>query len=163
MRVLRSQCNGRHSSSIVFVRCQIECPIGGDPVRTQSEQVGRVAVRNRRASDMTEEERPYAIFYDQGHTAGLAGVPVEECPYRPAGQNRRELLARRVAWLEGHSDGIAKRRQAIADPIRATAEQRQLKTRAIAQRRYQRKVLRRAGHPERYVDRRLRQLAEQDS
>ena len=107
-----------------------------------------------------EEERPYARFYDQGHTAGLAGVPIEQCPYRPIGENRRELLARRVAWIEGHADGIARRRHAIAEPVVSTAEQRQLKTRAIAQRRYQRKVLRRAGHPERYVDRRLRQIAE---
>lgn len=107
---------------------------------------------------MTEEERPYVRFYDQGHTAGLAGVPADRCPYRPLGENRRELLARRVAWLEGHADGVSQRRQALTAQI-AAAEQRQLKTRAIAQRRYQRKVLRRAGHPERYVDRRLRQIA----
>jgi len=106
---------------------------------------------------MTEEERPYARFYDQGHTAGLAGIPAEQCPYRPVGENRRELLARRVAWLEGHADGIAMRRQSIAESIRD--KQQQLRTRAITQRRYQRKVLRRAGHPERYVDRRLRQIA----
>lgn len=107
------------------------------------------------------EEKPYARFYDQGYTAGLAGIPVEQCPYRPIGTGnaRLEQLARRVAWLEGHADGIATRRQAAAVPVRVPAEQRQLKTRAIAQRRYQRKVLQRAGNPERYVDRRLRQIA----
>ena len=120
-------------------------------------------------------EKPYRQYYDQGHTAGIAGEPVERCPYqRRAAQRvdeRLETMARRMAWLEGHADGISKQRQAIAcgrverhkpkrapkaaiapvDPGRVV--------RATVQRRYQRRAQRSAGGPERYVDRRLRQIA----
>jgi len=148
------------------MRNEAQRALGRDSVRTQYKQDGRIPLRNSRATDdMTEEERPNALFYDQGHTAGLAGVPIDQCPYRRvAGPTRLEQLVKRVAWLEGHSDGIAKQRQAqtvaAAKPKRDKSPEtiRQL-GRAIAQRRYQRRQLEKAGRPERYVDRRLRQIA----
>jgi ribosome modulation factor len=109
---------------------------------------------------MKEEESPYARYYDQGHTAGLAGVPVDQCPYRAVGANRLEMLSRRLAWLEGHSDGLSKRNQAPERLKREKSPATILKlSRAITQRRYQRRALEKKGRPERYVDRRLRQIA----
>lgn len=115
------------------------------------------------------EEKPYARFYDQGHTAGLAGVPVEQCPYRPIGTGaaRIEQLSRRAAWLEGHADGTSRRHQVIESgrvrdkrrrPELPKAERGRL-VRSTILRRNQRRTMLANGEPERYVDRRLRQIA----
>lgn len=115
-----------------------------------------------------KEEKPYALYYEQGHTAGLAGVPVDHCPHRAVGENRIELLSRRAAWLEGHSDGVSKRNQVVASGTHVPGKRKRPElpkpepgrlVRSTVQRRYQRREQLEAGGRERYVDRRLRQIA----
>lgn len=118
-----------------------------------------------------KKESPYARYYVQGHAAAIAGVAVEACPYRAAAEDRLEQLSRRMAWLEGHLDGLTRRAKVLetgrsmwgADeerPLVAPAAGRLV--RSIIQRRYQRGAMLAAGGPERYVDRRLRQIAAEE-
>jgi ribosome modulation factor len=118
-----------------------------------------------------KEEKPYAQYYDQGHAAGFTGARAEACPHQVVGADRREQLTRRLAWLEGRSDGEGARGKMLeAGRIdRGPKRRKQLvppasrpHVRSVVQRRYQRGAMRAAGGPERYVDRRLRQLAEED-
>lgn len=118
-----------------------------------------------------KEEKPYALYYEQGHTAGLAGAPIGQCPYRAVGENRLELLSRRAAWLEGHADGARKLRQLVARGTHVPGKRKRPElpqpppggmVRSTVQRRYQRREHLAAGRPERYVDRRLRQIAEDE-
>lgn len=117
---------------------------------------------------MSDDERPYARHYDQGYTAGFTNSAATACPYQPApGAQRAEVMARRMAWLEGHTDGIGHRDKIIrTGRVGGPKTQRKrattpaaVKPRAIVQRRWQRRAMRDNGGPERYVDRRLRQIA----
>jgi len=112
---------------------------------------------------MSEEESPYAQYYNEGRTAGIEGQPSSSCPYIPnAGPQRRELLTRRMAWLEGHVDGDAERLQIIkignargGNKSAHRLQKPEPVPRSIVQRRFQRRALEAAGKPERYVDRRF--------
>ena len=115
-----------------------------------------------------DDVRPYARHYDMGFKEGFTNGPVSRCPYQVViGSQRAEVLARRVAWLEGHADGLKSRDQIIRTgrvgrskgPRKRAATPTAVKPRAIVQRRFQRRRMRDNGGPERYVDRRLRQIA----
>lgn len=115
-----------------------------------------------------ENERPYQRHYDLGFNAGFTNSPSAACPYLPSvGAERSEVMARRMAWLEGHSDGQKSREQIIRTgrvsrtkgPRKRATTPSEIKPRAVVQRRFQRGRMRDNGGPERYVDRRLRQIA----
>lgn len=97
----------------------------------------------------------YTSCYKAGYVAARTGLPMDICPYRASALHRR-----RLAWLDGFVAGA--RATLLTETVRQSNESRQQRgygTRAIAQRRWQRRAMRRAGGTERYVDRRLREIA----
>lgn len=126
-----------------------------------------------RKADMTDDERsPYARHYDLGFTVGLNGGHVSTCPY-PRSAFDRERIARRMAWQEGFTDGSRDRAKIVSTgqirasrrkskpakpkPVKLARIPHPSKDIGIARRR--RRLLSMAGHPERYVDKRLRQIS----
>lgn len=118
-----------------------------------------------------DERSPYARHYDLGFTVGLNGGQVAACPY-PRSTFDRVRIARRMAWMEGFTDGNRARAKIVStSKIRATRLRPKSKPKpapkpaaahpskiiGIARATRRRRAL--AGHPERYVDKRLRQIA----
>lgn len=125
---------------------------------------------------MTEQKSSVAQYYDEGYAVGFSGGSSSSCPYVPGtGPDRRIMATKRMAWAEGHMDGDAHRISILErGQIPGGAPKRQRKLDSMppvppettspspVMRRYQRRIKKSGGKPERYVDRRLREIFEED-